>query len=86
VPEPQKHDFSLRLARVIEPKEGPGIELASLEDAARFIGHMRPWRQVRPHWSMRRSWRSSPRPRAKRRTSRERQRRWSERYGVTIGC
>jgi hypothetical protein len=47
---PQKHDFSLKLTRVIEPKEGPGVELATLEDAARFMGHMRPWRQVRPHW------------------------------------
>jgi hypothetical protein len=27
-----------------------GVELATLEDAARFMGHMRPWRQVRPHW------------------------------------
>jgi hypothetical protein len=50
VPKPQKHDFSLKLTRVIEPKEGPGVELATLEDAARFMGHMRPWRQVRPHW------------------------------------
>ena len=24
--------------------------MATLEDAARFMGHMRPWRQVRPHW------------------------------------
>ena len=24
--------------------------MAILEDAARFVGHMRPWRQVRPHW------------------------------------
>jgi hypothetical protein len=47
---PQKQDFSLKLTRVIEPKEGPGVELATLEDAARFIGHVRPWRQVRPHW------------------------------------
>ena len=47
---PQKHDFSLKLTRVIEPKEGPGVELATLEDAARFMGHMRPWRQTRPHW------------------------------------
>jgi hypothetical protein len=39
------HDFSLELTRVIEPKEGPGVELATLEDAARFMGHMRPWRQ-----------------------------------------
>ena len=35
---------------MIEPKEGPGVELATLEDAARFMGHMRPWRQARPHW------------------------------------
>jgi hypothetical protein len=50
VPKPQKHDFSRKLTRVIEPKGGPGVELATLEDAARFMGHMRPWRQVRPHW------------------------------------
>jgi hypothetical protein len=50
VPKPQKHDFSLKLTRVIEPKEGPGVELATLEDGARFMGHMRPWRQARPHW------------------------------------
>jgi hypothetical protein len=50
VPKPQQHDFSLKLTRVIEPKEGPGVELATLQDAARFMGHMRPWRQVRPHW------------------------------------
>jgi len=34
VPKPEKHDFSLKLARVIEPKGGPGVELATLEDAA----------------------------------------------------
>jgi hypothetical protein len=50
VPKPQKHDFSLKLTRVIEPKEGPGVKLATLEDAARSMGHMRPWRQIRPHW------------------------------------
>jgi hypothetical protein len=50
VPKPEKHDFSLELTRVIEPKEGPGVELATLEDAARLMGHMRPWRQTRPHW------------------------------------
>jgi hypothetical protein len=32
------------------------------------------------------SWCSSPRPRAKRPTSKERRRRSNERYGVTIGC
>jgi hypothetical protein len=35
VPKPQKHDFSLNLSRVIEPKGGPGVEFANLEDAAR---------------------------------------------------
>jgi hypothetical protein len=48
VTKPQKHDFSLKLTRVIEPKGGTGVELATLEDAARFMGNMRPWRQV--HW------------------------------------
>ena len=27
---PQKHDFSLELTRVIEPKGGPGVELEAL--------------------------------------------------------
>jgi hypothetical protein len=45
-----KHDFSVKLTRVIEPKEGPGVELATLEDTARFIGKMRPFRQRWPHW------------------------------------
>jgi hypothetical protein len=27
-----------------------GAELATLEDAARFVGMMKPWRQSRPHW------------------------------------
>ena len=44
------HDFKLALTRVIEPTGGPGAELATLEDAARFIGLMRPWRQAWPHW------------------------------------
>jgi hypothetical protein len=43
------HDFKLALTRVIEPTGGPGAELATLEDAARFVGLMRPWRQARPH-------------------------------------
>jgi hypothetical protein len=43
-------DFKLALMRVIEPTGGPGAELATLEDAARFIGLMRPWRQASPHW------------------------------------
>jgi hypothetical protein len=43
-------DFKLALMRVIEPTGGRGAELATLEDAARFVGLMRPWRQARPHW------------------------------------
>jgi hypothetical protein len=42
--------FGRRLARRIEPTSGPGAELVTLEDAARFMGHMRPWRQARPTW------------------------------------
>jgi hypothetical protein len=61
VPKPQKHDFSLELTRVIEPKGGPGVELATLEDAARFVGKMRPFWQRRIE-IVRRSWCSSPRP------------------------
>ena len=45
MPKPRKHDFSLELTRVIEPKGGPGVELATLEDAARFMGKMRPFRR-----------------------------------------
>jgi hypothetical protein len=37
-PKPQEHDFSLKLTRVSEPKGGPGVELATLEDAARLFG------------------------------------------------
>ena len=44
------HDFKLALKRVIEPTGGPGAELVTLEDAARFVGLMKPWRQARPHW------------------------------------
>ena len=44
------YDFKLALTRVIEPTGGPGAKLATVEDAARFVGLMRPWRQARPHW------------------------------------
>jgi hypothetical protein len=44
------YDFKLALTRVIEPTGGPGAELAAFEDAARFVGLMRPWHQARPHW------------------------------------
>jgi hypothetical protein len=43
-------NFKLALTRRIEPTGGPGIELATLEDAARFVGLVRTWRQSRPHW------------------------------------
>ena len=35
---------------MIEPTAGPGVELATLGDAARFVGLTRPWGQARPHW------------------------------------
>jgi hypothetical protein len=44
------YDFKLALTRVVEPTGGLGAKLATLEDAARFVGLMRPWRQARPHW------------------------------------
>ena len=44
------YDFNLALTRVIEPTRGPGAELATLQDAARFVGLLRTWRQARPHW------------------------------------
>jgi hypothetical protein len=45
-----KPDFTHRLSRIIEPKGGPGTGLATLADAAKFIGLMKPWRQARPIW------------------------------------
>jgi hypothetical protein len=50
VRKPKKHDFSLKLTRVIEPKGGPGVELGTLEGAARFMGKMQPFRRAWPHW------------------------------------
>jgi hypothetical protein len=47
---PPAYDFKLALTRVIEPTGGPGAGLATLEDAARFVGLMKPRRQARPHW------------------------------------
>ena len=43
-------DFRRKLARQIEPTGGPGALLETLEDAARSIGLMKPWRQARPYW------------------------------------
>ena len=45
-----QYDFKLALTQTIEPTGGPGIELATLADAARFVGLLRPFRQARPHW------------------------------------
>jgi hypothetical protein len=41
---PPAYDFKLALTRVIELTRGPRAELARLQDAARFIGQMKPWR------------------------------------------
>ena len=46
----RKPDFTCKLARPIEPTGGPGTLLETLEDAARFIGLMKRWRQARPYW------------------------------------
>jgi len=43
-------ELQVALTRVIEPTGGPGVELPTLEDAARFVALLKPWRQVRPHW------------------------------------
>jgi hypothetical protein len=83
---PKPHDFSLKLTRVIEPKGQPGVELATLEDAARFMGKMRPFRLAWPHLDYAAELMLIAAATAKRRTSKERRRRWNERYGVTIGC
>jgi hypothetical protein len=75
--------ISVSLTRVIEPK-GPGVELATLEDAARFMRKMRPFRQRWPHWDY------AAELVLVAATTGEgadiEQRRWNERYGVTIGC
>jgi hypothetical protein len=45
-----EYNFKLALTRTIKPTAGPGIELATLADAARFVALTKPWRQARPHW------------------------------------
>ena len=50
MPKPLKPDFTRKLARTIEPTGGPGVELETLEDAARFVGLLRPSRQRHPWW------------------------------------
>ena len=44
------HDFKVALPRVIKPRGGPGVELATLGDAAKFVGAMSARRKARPHW------------------------------------
>lgn len=43
-------DFKRLLAHPIKPTGGPVVLLVTLEDAAKFIGLMEPWRQARPYW------------------------------------
>jgi hypothetical protein len=43
-------NFKVALTRTIEPTAGLGVELAALEDAARFVAMLQPWRQERGHW------------------------------------
>jgi hypothetical protein len=55
VPKLQKRDFSRKLTRAIEPKGGPGVELASLEDRACGEGAIVPAKRghigiTRPSW------------------------------------
>jgi hypothetical protein len=45
-----EYNFNLLLTRKIEPTAGPGVELATLADGARFVALLRPFRQARPHW------------------------------------
>jgi hypothetical protein len=42
--------FRRKLTCAIEPTGGPGAILETLEDCAKFMGHMHRWRQARPHW------------------------------------
>ena len=60
--------------------------MATLEDAARFMGEMRAFRQAWPHWDYAAELVLVAATTGKRPTSKERRRRWNERYGVTIGC
>jgi hypothetical protein len=41
-------EFKRLLAHPIQPTGGPPVLLVTLEDAAKFIGLMEPWRQARP--------------------------------------
>jgi hypothetical protein len=43
-------DFTRALAHPVQPKGDPGLLPQTLDDAAKFIGLMEPWRQARPYW------------------------------------
>jgi hypothetical protein len=43
-------DFKWLLAHPIKSTGGPQVLLVTLEDAAKFIDFMEPWRQARPYW------------------------------------
>jgi hypothetical protein len=42
--------FKLALTRAVGSIGGPDLELATLEEAVRFVGLLRSWHQARPHW------------------------------------
>jgi hypothetical protein len=60
--------------------------LAIQEDAARFMGKMRPFRQRWPHWDYAAELVVITATTGEEAPSKEGQRSWNERYGVTIGC
>jgi hypothetical protein len=76
-------NFKLALARTIKPTAGAGVALATLEDAARFIALMKPFRQAR--FSQPSCFCGPPRL-EKGETLRQQPPRWSERCGLRGGC
>ena len=44
--------FGRKLTIPIEPKMGRGAILETLQDCAKFMGHMHRWRHARPHWEL----------------------------------
>jgi hypothetical protein len=79
------HDFKLALTRVIEPARGPGAELATLEDAARFVCLMQPWRQARLHLDFAAELLLKAGDEGRRRTWKRQRRKWSARCGLSGG-
>jgi hypothetical protein len=78
-------DFKRALTRVIEPTGGPGVELVTLEDAARFVGMLKPRRQAWPHWDFAAELLLKAAQTQKPRTLKRRLRRWNVRYGAMDG-